>query len=244
MALRAQAARARRRPAHPPPGVRRAARNRQDHHRPRGRQNLLRPRAFEAGEHPRGAPRRPHRPAHRRDRGQDQRHHRQRTGRGAVPRRGLRPGGHRRQERLRPGGHRHPAGPDGKRPRPAGGHHRRLPRRPGQVPGHQRRSAVAVHPQHRLPVLLGRRSWSRSPDDGRASGTASSNRPRSTDMEALFAQLADASTPDATGSNGAASTSRATAGSSATSSNAPKRNANSGWTIPNMPEPASSPMRS
>ena len=43
--------------------------------------------------------------------------------------------------------------------------------------------------------------------------------------------------------NVAAWTSPATAGSSATSSKSPKRNANSGWTTPNTPKPANSPTR-
>ena len=104
-------------------------------------------------ENIREAPCRPDRSAHRRDRGQDQRDHRQCARWRAVPRRGLRAGGYRRQERLRSGGHRHVAGADGKRPRPVGGHHRRLPRRSGQVPGHQRGPAVALHPQHRLSLI-------------------------------------------------------------------------------------------
>ena len=46
--------------------------------------------------------------------------------------------------------------------------------------------------------------------------------------------------PIPTESSGAASTSRATAGSSATSSNDPRRNGNSGWTTQNRREPVSS----
>ena len=46
--------------------------------------------------------------------------------------------------------------------------------------------------------------------------------------------------PTPTGLSGAAWTSRATAGSSGTSSNAPRRNVNSGWTIQNTREPVSS----
>lgn len=65
-----QAAWAHGRPTHAPLGVCGTARDRQDHHCPGGRQDLLRPWLVEAGEHPRGPSRRPHRPTHRRDRGE------------------------------------------------------------------------------------------------------------------------------------------------------------------------------
>src|SRR5207302_1166427 len=52
--------------------------NRQDHDRACGRENLLRTRPFEERKHQRGSPCRFDRAAHRGDRGQDQRDHRQR----------------------------------------------------------------------------------------------------------------------------------------------------------------------
>ena len=168
-------------------------------------------------------------------------HHRQRAGRRAVPRRGLRAGVDRREERLRPRRHRHAAGPHGERPRAAGRHRRGLPQGPRRVPRHQRGPAVALHPQHRLPVVLAAGTRRDRDADGReARQRLRAGGPRTT-WSRCSVSSPPSPRPTPTASSGAASTSPATAGSSATSSNAPRRSASTGSTIPT---PRISPMTS
>lgn len=87
-------------------------------------------------------------------------------------------------------------------------------------------------------------SWWRSRTRWPNSETASSNSPRCTIWRRCSPSWRRSRHQIPTESRDVASTSRAMVGLCATSSNAPKKSVNSGWTIPNMPDPVSSATRS